>query len=195
MKTKRYLAALLSIVLIGQTTPVFAEETKDFSTMEETTFTSDAFKEFAFVYELIDVMNKQMRDECKGIDIRSYGDKLDLENPSQSKVDVIAGNEESAKELEEFVINHGYSKDILLITVNPDFVAELDIPDYISGDINADGKADLTDLTELSLALVGDSELTAVQQKAADVDGDGEVKLADLAKFRQFLSKVISSLG
>ena len=252
----------------------------DFSTMEETTFTSDAFKEFAFVYELIDVMNKQMRDECKGIDIRSYGDKLDLENPSQSKVDVIAGNEESANELEEFVINHGYSKDILLITVNPDFVAEPDIPDYTeqedlitdsetiikmlteyadeniprhgyigiaydqdseyilidtksedsvtagiikfinenkldgsnirirvssptlndstddtTGDVNFDKKVDLTDMSWLSLYLIGDKEFTDAMRKSADIDGDGEVKLADLAKFRQFLSKQISSLG
>lgn len=65
----------------------------------------------------------------------------------------------------------------------------------IAGDINSDGKADLTDLTELSLALIGDNELTATQQKAADVDRDGEVKLADLAMFKQFLSKQISSLG
>jgi len=63
------------------------------------------------------------------------------------------------------------------------------------GDINFDGKTDITDLSELSLALVGDKELTEAQQKAADVDGDGTVKLADLAKFRQFLSKQISSLG
>lgn len=79
-------------------------------------------------------------------------------------------------------------------------VPEKEIPtsseeNNVLGDINFDGKADLTDLTELSLVLVGDSELTAVQQKAADVDGDGEVKLADLAKFKQFLSKQISSLG
>ncbi len=63
-----------------------------------------------------------------------------------------------------------------------------------SGDLNFDGKTDLTDLSELSLALVGDKELTEAQQKAADVDGDGAVKLADLAKYRQFLSKIISSL-
>jgi len=65
----------------------------------------------------------------------------------------------------------------------------------LAGDINNDGKTDVTDLSELSLALVGDSKLTEAQQKAADVDSDGAVKLADLAKFRQYLSKVISSLG
>lgn len=63
------------------------------------------------------------------------------------------------------------------------------------GDINADGKADISDLSELAISLVGDKELTESQRKAADVDSDGAVKLADLAKFRQFLSKQISSLG
>jgi len=64
----------------------------------------------------------------------------------------------------------------------------------VSGDINSDGKTDLTDLSELSLALVGDKVLTESQQKAADVDGDGEVKLTDLAKLRQYISKVIDKL-
>lgn len=63
------------------------------------------------------------------------------------------------------------------------------------GDINYDGKVDITDLTEISLFLLGDTELTSAQQQSADVDGDGAVKLADLAKYRQYLSKQISSLG
>ena len=63
-----------------------------------------------------------------------------------------------------------------------------------TGDINFDGKVDISDLSELSLALIGDKELTKLQQKVADVDSDGAVKLTDLAKFRQFLSKVIISL-
>lgn len=67
--------------------------------------------------------------------------------------------------------------------------------DDMLGDINSDGKVDITDLTELSLALLGDTELTSAQKTAADVDQDGEVKLTDLAKFRQFLSEQISSLG
>ena len=75
------------------------------------------------------------------------------------------------------------------------YQAEKSVSDALYGDLNADGKTDLTDLSELSLALVGDKVLTESQQKAADVDGDGAVKLADLAKFRQYLSKVISSLG
>ena len=66
--------------------------------------------------------------------------------------------------------------------------------DFITGDINGSGIIDVTDITELSLALLGDSELSAARQKAADVDGDGAVTLADLARLRQYLSKKTDSL-
>lgn len=62
------------------------------------------------------------------------------------------------------------------------------------GDVNADNTIDITDLTELSLALIGDKELKADQQKAADIDGDGSVTLADLARLQQYLSKKIDEL-
>ena len=71
---------------------------------------------------------------------------------------------------------------------------ETDSTKITKGDITADGIVDVTDLTELSLALIGDRELSDEQMKAADVDDTGEVNLADLAKIRQFLSKKIPSL-
>ena len=62
------------------------------------------------------------------------------------------------------------------------------------GDLDSSGTIDVTDLTEVSLALLGDRNLTDDQLKAADVDGDGTLSLADLAKLRQYLSKKIDSL-
>ena len=62
------------------------------------------------------------------------------------------------------------------------------------GDVDLNGTIDVTDLTELSLALIGDKELTAAQQKSADIDGDGAVTLADLARLQQYLSKKIDAL-
>ena len=62
------------------------------------------------------------------------------------------------------------------------------------GDVNADNTIDITDLTELSLTLIGDKELTEDQKLAADIDGDGAVTLADLARLQQYLSKKIDSL-
>ena len=66
--------------------------------------------------------------------------------------------------------------------------------EYIVGDVNSDSTIDVTDLTDLSLALIGDKELTAAGQKAADIDGDGAVTLADLARLQQYFSKKIDSL-
>ena len=81
---------------------------------------------------------------------------------------------------------------------NPDTASEPEKDpeekDFITGDINGSGIIDVTDITELSLALLGDSELSAARQKAADVDGDGAVTLADLARLRQYLSKKTDSL-
>ena len=62
------------------------------------------------------------------------------------------------------------------------------------GDINSDGKVDITDLSLLSLYLVDKREFSALQTKAADLDRDGAVALTDLAKLRQYLSKVIDKL-
>ncbi len=62
------------------------------------------------------------------------------------------------------------------------------------GDVNTDGFVDVTDLTELALCLLGDTEFSDMQAYLADVDYDGEVTLADLAKMRQFLSKKINTL-
>lgn len=64
-----------------------------------------------------------------------------------------------------------------------------------TGDVNCDFTIDVTDLSELSLALIGDRKLSEAQQKAADVDRDGKVTLSDLARMRQYLSKVITSFG
>lgn len=61
-----------------------------------------------------------------------------------------------------------------------------------TGDVNLDGKIDVTDITVLSIAIAGDTELTELQQKNADVDSDGKVLLTDLARLRQFISHVIN---
>ena len=53
-----------------------------------------------------------------------------------------------------------------------------------------DGKND----TEEKFVLLGDSELTEEQKSAADIDGDGVVTLADLARLQQYLSKKVDSL-
>jgi len=76
-----------------------------------------------------------------------------------------------------------------------EFISPVDVFDVLSGDTDNNGVIDLTDLTDLSLALLDDKELTEDQKLASDVDDDGEVTLADLARLQQYLSKKIDSLG
>ncbi len=58
---------------------------------------------------------------------------------------------------------------------------------YNLGDINFDDVIDLTDLTELSLAIIGDKTLEGASLMAADIDKNGELNIADLALFKQYI--------
>ncbi len=53
-----------------------------------------------------------------------------------------------------------------------------------SGDIDMNGRTEVTDLTSLSLYMLKDKDLTEEQLKAADLTKDGEVNLADLAQLK-----------
>ncbi len=68
-------------------------------------------------------------------------------------------------------------------------------PAFIYGDVNSDNKVDLSDLTALSLALLGDKQLNATQKLAADVSYDNSVDVADLALMKQYISKENVKLG
>ena len=67
-------------------------------------------------------------------------------------------------------------------------------PQWLYGDVNTDGIIDVSDFTMLSLALVGDVELSERQKVNADVDNDSEISVVDLATLRQYLSKKIDKL-
>ena len=96
------------------------------------------------------------------------------------------------KYLEENNVDQSYISNKFSVLFRTD-AKEVDVP-VITGDIDLNDTIDVTDLTELSLALLGDKELTADQQKAADADGDEEVTIADLARLQQYLSKKIDKL-
>ncbi len=61
---------------------------------------------------------------------------------------------------------------------------------YELGDVDGSGIIDVTDLTTLSLYLIGDEKLSDAALKASDVNADGKVHLTDLATLKQFVSKV-----
>lgn len=60
---------------------------------------------------------------------------------------------------------------------------------FIYGDLDDSGVVDLTDLSILSQVLLGDMDATEEINKAADVDVNGKVNLADLARLKRYISK------
>lgn len=58
---------------------------------------------------------------------------------------------------------------------------------YTIGDIDGNGTVDMTDLSKLSISLLGDNILAGIEKIAADVDGSGFINTADLARLKQFL--------
>lgn len=148
--------------------------------------TDDSFEPFKFIYELLDVVNAYLKDN-KDLDWRTVGDKLNLDDPAKSKVEIIAGNEESAKAIESYIESQGYSKDLLEISVDPDFVIQPDILLPLIPDYNGDNVTDLTDLTALSLYLIGDAEWNDSQIINFDCNADGKTNIADLAHLKQYI--------
>ncbi len=63
------------------------------------------------------------------------------------------------------------------------------------GDIDGNKKIEISDMTMIGLNLLGDLEFDSTQMKAADVNGDGKVDLADLAHMKQYIMKDPVVLG
>ena len=67
--------------------------------------------------------------------------------------------------------------------------AEKTDTETVYGDIDCNGAADITDLSGLSLYLIGDCKLNETALKNADINRDGKVDLTDLAEFKMQLAK------
>ena len=91
---------------------------------------------------------------------------------------------------EEYAEKNGYAFEVLDENSETTASPETRNP----GDVDLNGKIDITDISVLSLALVDHEELSENSFRNADVNGDGNVKLDDLATIRQYLSKKIPSL-
>lgn len=63
------------------------------------------------------------------------------------------------------------------------------------GDINEDYNVDLSDLTSLSLGLIGDMKFTDKQILLADINSDSAINIADLALFKQYIMGEDIELG
>ncbi len=63
----------------------------------------------------------------------------------------------------------------------------------VLGDVNMDGKIDITDATAIAKHLVMARELIDPQLESADVSGDGFVDVRDITLIQQFLAELISA--
>lgn len=92
--------------------------------------------------------------------------------------------------------NSFWNSDLFKPVTVPGNVKTVDqVEETVYGDLNSDMTTDLTDLSLLSLHLLDDTSLDESALKAADVNGDGDVNLADLAHFKQYISKDDVTLG
>ena len=58
---------------------------------------------------------------------------------------------------------------------------------YHIGDVNTDGKVDISDISALQKYLVQAGELTAVQLQNAELSSDGSVNIFDLAALKRYV--------
>ena len=70
----------------------------------------------------------------------------------------------------------------------------LDDDTPLCGDVNLDGRVDITDAVLLSKAVSGSVEVNDVQKSAMDCDGDGEISSNDATTLMQFLVHAVDSL-
>lgn len=73
-------------------------------------------------------------------------------------------------------------------------VTYLDDDTPLCGDVNLDGRVDITDAVLLSKAVSGSVEVNDVQKSAMDCDGDGEISSNDATTLMQFLVHAVDSL-
>ena len=66
--------------------------------------------------------------------------------------------------------------------------------ELLSGDVNLDGRVDITDAVLINKAIAGAVELRANQRHNSDVYADGELTTSDATTLLQFLVRMIKIL-
>ena len=67
--------------------------------------------------------------------------------------------------------------------------ATFTVTDYQIGDVNGDGKVDITDATMIQKAVAELIELDEAQRAAADVNGDGKIDITDATHLQKYLAE------
>ena len=112
----------------------------------------------------------------------------------ESKVEIVKGKRNDATSVDAVVeglsvVNPAVSAG----TVKVGTQGTVEPGETLLGDVNCDGKVDVTDLSTLAIALADSKKLEGQSAINADVDKDGKQALTDLARIRQYVSHVISA--
>ncbi|MBQ4260651.1 MAG: dockerin type I repeat-containing protein [Ruminococcus sp.] len=86
---------------------------------------------------------------------------------------------------------YGYAIDTDELHYNEGAVPE---PEFLRGDVNGDGKIDVTDATLVQLYAAEMLELTDEQLKAADANSDGKVDVTDATYIQLYAAELIDNL-
>ncbi|MGN0453347.1 MAG: leucine-rich repeat protein [Ruminococcus sp.] len=71
---------------------------------------------------------------------------------------------------------------------------ESDLPDYLYGDVNEDGRVNVKDVTEIQKAAASIITLNDLQKAVADVNKDGSVNVKDATHIQKFLAGIVEEL-
>lgn len=124
-----------------------------------------------------DIKYKQKVDmENHNIKIYEYGSEKMIYDGNEYTTDFSFGEDKETNETYSI-----YEESVLPLAIEKS--------PSIYGDLNKDSNVDLTDLSLLSVNLMEREKFTEYQKGAADIDGSGEVDIADLAYFKQYISK------
>ncbi len=181
---KKIFAFLTAMCCLSSTVMIANAEELLYTEEDIKNFNEDSFESVQFVFDAVYAAFDYL-EENSTLDIRQVGDHLNPDNPSESYVEVIAGDEESAKNFVTAMEEMGYSPELFHITVNPSFICETDEMIVVKGDINLDKEIDVRDITMYLRCIVG---LEKIPENAwSDINGDGSVDIKDLCLIKSYI--------
>ncbi len=155
------------------------------------------------VKELDDFLNVQKINSLSDCELLFFRPFFQDKDSDLSIEKIITGNEEDADRIEKLLTENKYSENLYEIISDPG-IENNDVYDkyfsscencYIYGDLNDDHVTDLTDLSYLSLYLLGETEFDDILTESADIDANGIVDIADLAYYKQYVCKDTAALS
>lgn len=91
------------------------------------------------------------------------------------------------------VMKNGHVTREYIVNVEAEDVTQ-DVKIHLLGDVNMDGKINISDATEIQKGIASLVSLSDYQNKLADANGDGKTNVADATHIQKFIAGIITSL-